>query len=91
MTDLTPSKLPARWKFEASRTEVRERHIYRLVDAAEIGLQIGTNQLVSQPPESQLRPLKSVPEEERKAISSNRPRHRRFDRRARECGASVPR
>lgn len=45
-----------------------ERHIYRLVDAAEIGLQIGTDQLDSQPPESQIRPLKSVPEEERKAI-----------------------
>ena len=45
-----------------------EVHVYRLVDAAEIGLQIGTNQLVSQPSESQLRPLKAVPEEERKAI-----------------------
>ncbi len=45
-----------------------ERHIYRLVDAAEIGLQIGTDQLDSQPAESQLRPLKAVPEEERKAI-----------------------
>ena len=45
-----------------------ERHIYRLVDAAEIGLQIGTDQLDSQPTESQLRPLKSVPEAERKAI-----------------------
>ena len=45
-----------------------ERYIYRLVDAAEIGLQIGTDQLVSQPAESQLRPLKSVPEDERKAI-----------------------
>ena len=45
-----------------------ERHIYRLVDAAEIGIQIGTDQLDSQPTESQLRPLKSVPEDERKAI-----------------------
>lgn len=45
-----------------------ERHIYRLVDAAEIGLQIGTDQLDSQPAESQLRPLKSLPEAERKAI-----------------------
>ena len=45
-----------------------ERHIYRLVDAAEIGLQIGTDQLDSQPSESKLRPLKAVPEAERKAI-----------------------
>lgn len=45
-----------------------EVHVYRLVDAAEIGLQIGTNQLVSQPSESQLRPLKAVPESVRKEI-----------------------
>ena len=45
-----------------------ERHLYRLVDAAEIGIQIGTDQLVSQPPESQLRPLTQVPEDLRKQI-----------------------
>lgn len=45
-----------------------ERHIYRLVDAAEIGLQIETAQLDSQPSESQLRPLKAVPEAVRKEI-----------------------
>lgn len=46
----------------------QERHLYRLVDAAEIGMQIGTDQLDSQPPESQLRPLTAVPEDVRKQI-----------------------
>ena len=47
-----------------------ERHIYQLVDAAEISLQIGYSQdcAIAQPKETHLRPLKSVPEEERKAI-----------------------
>ena len=46
----------------------QERHLYRLVDAAEIGMQIGTDQLDSQPPESHLRPLTAVPEDVRKQI-----------------------
>ncbi len=49
----------------------QEAHIYRIVDAAEISLQIGYSQdspIGESPPESQLRPLKSIPEDERKAI-----------------------
>ena len=48
----------------------KETRIYQLVDAAEIGLQLGYNSTIveSIPKESQLRPLKAVPEEERKAI-----------------------
>ena len=48
----------------------QEAHIYRLVEAAEVSLQIGYSPIgESAPPaESQLRPLKAVPEEERKAI-----------------------
>lgn len=43
--------------------------IYQLADAAEISLQIGFSTLVeNQPKETHLRPLKSVPEDERKAI-----------------------
>lgn len=44
-------------------------HLYRLADAAEIALQIGFSPIgEKQPPESQIRPLTQVPEEERKAI-----------------------
>lgn len=44
-------------------------HIYELADAGEIGLQVGFSTIAeNQPKESQLRPLKAVPEEERKAI-----------------------
>lgn len=44
-------------------------HLYRLADAAEIALQIGFSPIgEKQPPESQLRPLAQVPEDERKAI-----------------------
>lgn len=47
-------------------------YLYKLADAGEISLQIGYSPestiVDSPPPESQLRPLKSVPEEERKAI-----------------------
>lgn len=47
----------------------QKSHIYELTDAAEIGLQIGFSAIAEkQPKESQLRPLKSVPEAERKAI-----------------------
>lgn len=48
----------------------QENYIHKLVSAAEISLQIGVNQdgTIVQPPESQLRPLKSVPEEIRKQI-----------------------
>lgn len=48
----------------------KETRIYQLVDAAEIGLQLGYDSTIveSIPKESQLRPLKSVPEEVRKAI-----------------------
>ena len=48
----------------------QEAHIYRLVEAAEVSLQIGYSPIgeSSPPPESQLRPLKAVPEDERKAI-----------------------
>ena len=48
----------------------QEAHIYRLVEAAEVSLQIGYSPIgeSAPPPESQLRPLKSVPEDERKAI-----------------------
>ena len=48
----------------------QENYIHKLVSAAEISLQIGINQdgTIVQPPESQLRPLKSVPEELRKQI-----------------------
>ena len=46
--------------------------IYQLVDAAEISIQLGYTQdcaiAQSPPPEGQLRPLKAVPEDERKAI-----------------------
>jgi len=43
--------------------------VYRLADAAEIGLQIGVSPIdENQPKETHLRPLKSVPEAERKAI-----------------------
>ena len=43
--------------------------IYQLADAAEISLQLGFSTIVEKsPPEGQLRPLKAVPEEERKAI-----------------------
>ena len=44
-------------------------HIYELADAGEIGLQIGFSAIAeNQPKESHLRPLKAVPEAERKAI-----------------------
>ena len=44
-------------------------HIYELADAGEIGSQVGFSTIAeNQPKESQLRPLKAVPEEERKAI-----------------------
>ena len=50
----------------------KETRIYQLVDAAEIGLQLGFSSdstLVESPPkETHLRPLKSVPEELRKQI-----------------------
>ncbi len=48
----------------------QENYIHKLVNAAEISLQIGFDSdcTIVQPPESQLRPLKSVPEAERKAI-----------------------
>ena len=48
----------------------QENYIHKLVNAAEISLQIGFDQdcTIVQPTESQLRPLKSVPEEDRKAI-----------------------
>ena len=43
--------------------------IYQLADAGEISLQLGYSTLVeNQPKETHLRPLKSVPEAERKAI-----------------------
>lgn len=44
-------------------------HIYELADAGEIGLQVGFSEISEkQPKESHLKPLKAVPEEERKAI-----------------------
>ena len=47
-------------------------YLYQLADAGEISIQLGYSQesaiADSPPPESQLRPLKSVPEDERKAI-----------------------
>ena len=47
-------------------------YLYQLADAGEISLQLGYSQesaiADSPPPESQLRPLKAVPEEDRKAI-----------------------
>ena len=46
-------------------------YLTRLADAGEISLQLGYDPelpIGNPPPESQLRPLKSVPEEERKAI-----------------------
>ena len=48
----------------------QENYIHKLVNAAEISLQIGFDPdcTIVQPPESQLRPLKSIPEDERKAI-----------------------
>lgn len=49
----------------------QENYIYKLVNAAEISLQIGFDPnctIVQPPPETQLRPLKSVPEDDRKAI-----------------------
>lgn len=50
----------------------QEAHIYRIVDAAEISLQIGYSADSpigeSLPPESHTRPLKSVPEDVRKQI-----------------------
>lgn len=48
----------------------KETRIYQLVDAAEIGLQLGYDSTIveSTPKESQLRPLKAVPEAERQAI-----------------------
>ncbi|MFZ1324682.1 MAG: hypothetical protein WAT67_01425 [Candidatus Contendobacter sp.] len=48
----------------------QENYIHKLVNAAEISLQIGFNSdcTIVQPPESHLRPLKAVPEDERKAI-----------------------
>ena len=48
----------------------KETRIYQLVDAAEISLQLGYDSTIveSTPKESQLRPLKAVPEDERKAI-----------------------
>lgn len=50
----------------------KETRIYQLVDAAEIGLQLGFSSdstiVESPPPEGQLRPLKSVPEDVRKQI-----------------------
>ena len=49
-----------------------KRYIYELADAGEISIQLGYTQECaiahSPPPESQLRPLKAVPEDERKAI-----------------------
>lgn len=49
-----------------------KRYIYELADAGEISIQLGYTQECaiahSPPPESQLRPLKSVPESDRKAI-----------------------
>jgi hypothetical protein len=50
-------------------TESQARPLTRLADAAEIGLQIGVSPIdENQPKETHLRPLKAVPEEERKAI-----------------------
>ena len=47
----------------------QKSHIYELTDAAEIGLQVGFSaKAENQPKETHLRPLKSVPEAERKAI-----------------------
>ena len=47
----------------------KETQLYQLADAAEISLQLGFSTLVeNQPKETHLRPLKAVPEEERKAI-----------------------
>ena len=47
----------------------QKSHIYELTEAAEIGLQIGFSEISEkQPKESHLKPLKSVPEDERKAI-----------------------
>ena len=47
----------------------QEAHIYRLVEAAEVSLQIGYSPLgESSPKETHLRPLKSIPEEVRKEI-----------------------
>lgn len=44
-------------------------HIYELADAGEIGLQVGFSAIAeNQPKETHLRPLKAVPEEDRKAI-----------------------
>lgn len=44
-------------------------HIYELADAGEIGLQVGFSEISeNQPKESHLKPLKSIPEAERKAI-----------------------
>lgn len=49
-----------------------KRYIYELADAGEISIQLGYTQECaiahSPPPESQLRPLKSVPEEVRREI-----------------------
>ena len=58
--------------------------IYQLADAAEISLQLGYSTLVeNQPKETHLRPLKSVPEEERKAIWEE------ATRKAQEDGAKL--
>lgn len=49
----------------------QEAYVYRLVDAAEISLQLGyspDSPIGESPKETHLRPLKSVPEDERKAI-----------------------
>lgn len=59
-------------------------HLYRLADAAEIALQIGFSPIgENQPKESQLRPLKSIPEDERKAIWDE------ATRKAQEDGAKL--
>lgn len=64
----------------------KERHIYELVDAAEISLQLGYSAedcAMAQPAERQLRPLKAVPEDERKAIWDE------ATRKAKEDGAKL--
>ena len=59
-------------------------HLYRLADSAEISLQIGFSPIGEKsPPETHLRPLKAVPEEERKSIWEE------ATRKAQEDGAKL--
>lgn len=65
-----PRRVNGRFKaYGEKELGYQENYIHKLVNAAEISLQIGFSKILEkQPTESHLVPLKQVPEKERKAI-----------------------